>query len=67
MKCPLCNTEMVIRSSKYVQNEGHLSVRQIYSCRNKNCSNFGKDVKTVYVPLDVTEDSAAPTEVEESE
>lgn len=67
MKCPLCNTEMVIASSKYVVNEGHLSIRQKFTCRNKNCANFGKTVKTIYTPLDVTTDSEAPTEVEESE
>ena len=65
MKCPLCNTEMRIVSTSYVQNEGKIFSKQIFTCRNKNCSNFGKEVKTVYAPLgNIAEDSNA--EVEEA-
>ena len=65
MKCPLCNTEMRIKSTDYVTNEGRIYARQILTCRNRNCNNFGKDVKTLYSPLgEVTEDSNV--EVEEA-
>lgn len=67
MNCPLCNTAMRIRVSDYVLNEGHLSARQVFTCRKKDCPNFGKDVKTVYIPLNVSQDSQAPTEGTESE
>lgn len=59
MKCPLCNVEMRIIKGGYVTNNGKLFSRQIYSCRNENCSNFGKTVKVVYNPLEVTEDNNA--------
>ena len=65
MKCPLCNTEMRIVSTGYVQNEGKIFRKQIFTCRNKKCANFGKDVKTIYAPLgDIVTDSNA--EVEEA-
>lgn len=67
MKCPLCNTEMIISASGYVVNQGQVSVKQTFSCRNKNCGNYGKAVKSIYIPLSVREDNEAPTEVEESE
>ncbi len=59
MKCPLCNTEMRIQSSEYVLNQGKLFAKQILVCRKKDCSNYNKEVKTVYVPLEVSEDSGA--------
>lgn len=59
MKCPLCNTEMRIRNSGYVSNGGKLFRRQELSCMNKDCANGGKTVKTIYIPLDVTEDTNA--------
>lgn len=66
MKCPLCNTEMRIRATEYVQNNGDIFTKQILTCRNKNCPNFDKDVDIVYSSLGtVTEDSNA--EVEEAE
>jgi len=66
MKCPLCNTEMRIKTSDYVMNNGVLSARMVLTCRNKECANFGKDVKTIYTPIPVTQDSEAPSEVAES-
>jgi hypothetical protein len=59
MKCPLCNTEMRIRSTKYVVNDGKLFTRQILTCRKKDCPNFGKDVKTIYNSLPVSQDNEA--------
>lgn len=66
MKCPLCNIECVISEGKLVVNNGVVSMRHKFMCRNKNCSNFNKVVATVYDPLTVTEDNEAPSEVEES-
>mgnify|MGYP003327341823 CR=1 FL=1 len=59
MKCPLCNTEMRIKSSEYVKNKGELFNRMVFTCRNKKCKNYQKDVKTTYTPLKVVEDSNA--------
>ena len=65
MKCPLCNTEMRIVRTNFVQNEGKLFRKQVLTCRNKKCANYQKDVKTVYTPLgNIAEDSNA--EVEEA-
>lgn len=50
---------MRIRSSDYVLNDGKLYAKQIFTCRKKGCPNFDKDVKTVYVPLQVSEDTEA--------
>lgn len=66
MKCPLCSTEMRIKSSSYVTKEGAIFIKQIMTCRKKDCPNFGKDVKAVYSALgNIVEDSEA--EVEEAE
>ena len=65
MICPLCNTEMRIRSSDYVLNDGKLFAKQIFTCRKKDCPNFDKDVKTVYVPLQVSEDTEAKSTEEQ--
>ena len=59
MKCPLCNTEMRIKSTDYVMNDGKLFLKQTFTCRNKNCSYHGKDVKSVYTPLVVSQDNEA--------
>lgn len=59
MQCPLCNTEMRIMATDYVMNNGNLFTRQILTCRNKNCNNFGKEVKTIYLPMQITEDPNA--------
>ena len=59
MKCPLCNTEMRIKSSGYVLNDGKLFTKQVLTCRKKDCPNYEKDVKIIYNPLPVTEDSNA--------
>ena len=65
MKCPLCNVEMRIVKSGYVTNGNKLFTRQTFSCRNKECPNYGKDVKTVYNALKVTEDDNAEVPSEE--
>ena len=50
---------MRIKTSDYVLNDGKLFARQIFTCRKKDCPNFGKDVKIVYAPLNVSEDTEA--------
>ena len=59
MKCPLCNTEMRIKVSDYVLNNGKLYNKMVLTCRKKDCPNYGKDVKTIYNALDVSEDPEA--------
>lgn len=61
MKCPLCNIEMIIQRA-YVSVEGDESpdtetkvhTVQEMSCRNKQCSNYGKIVDTVKTQLDLS-------------
>lgn len=58
---------MRIKSSSYVQRNGAIYIKQILTCRKKDCPNFGKNVTSEYSPLgNVVEDSEAP-EVEASE
>lgn len=59
MKCPLCKTEMRIKSNDYVLNEGKLFSKMVYTCRKKDCPNFGMEVATEYIPLNVSEDPDA--------
>ncbi len=33
--------------------------KMVFTCRNKKCTNYQKDVKTTYTPLKVVEDSNA--------
>ena len=56
---------MRIVKSGYVTNGNKLFNRQTFSCRNKECPNYGKDVKTVYNALKVTEDDNAEVPSEE--
>jgi hypothetical protein len=50
---------MRMKNSDYVLNEGKLFNKMVLTCRKKDCPNFGKDVKTIYSPLDVREDPEA--------
>ena len=59
MVCPLCNTEMRIKATDYVMNDGKLFIKQTFTCRNKTCPNHGKDVKSIYTPLVVSQDNDA--------
>ena len=59
MKCPSCNTEMRIKATDYVMNDGKLFTRQMFTCRNKTCPNHDKDVKAVYTPMVVSQDNEA--------
>ena len=42
MLCPLCSIEARISKSAYVIRDNKLYIRFEYSCRNKECSNYGK-------------------------
>ena len=59
MLCPLCKTEMRIKSNDYVLNDGKLFSKMVYTCRNKKCANYDTEVATEYIPLNVTEDPDA--------
>lgn len=63
MLCPLCKVEMAISSSRYkVENdssaeaETKLYMVQEFSCRNPQCSNFGKVVDTRKNPLQLSKE-----------
>lgn len=57
MKCPKCNTEMSIQSNKLVRRkDGSIAYKMILTCRNKNCSNHGEVVQTLYDPVELSED-----------
>lgn len=54
MKCPICDVEMAISSSRYhvegdtrADSKTILYHEQDMSCRNKNCKNYKKVVETV--------------------
>lgn len=49
MRCPLCNTEAVITKQRMVfkASETKLYRNLVYSCRNKNCNSFEKEIGEV--------------------
>lgn len=51
MKCPICNLEAHITSSKLVMDGDKLFRRQIIKCRNESCPNFGKEIARKDNPL----------------
>jgi hypothetical protein len=52
MQCPLCHTEMKIRSNKLVEKtDGTLAYRMDFECRSKECPNYGKLVDSQYDPV----------------
>ena len=58
MKCPLCNTEALVKASKYVvegdnseSTETKLFIEHYMYCHNKNCGNYLKEVGTVKNPI----------------
>lgn len=59
MLCPKCMVEMRVDESGYVQNEGTVYLKQTFTCRNKNCKNYGKEVESIYMPLEITDDPDA--------
>ena len=63
MKCPRCNIEGGIISSKYVtvnddtaEKNTELYIEQQIACRNPNCADFGKVIKVVRNPLQLSKD-----------
>ena len=51
MKCPKCNIEAAISGTRYVatgdnspDEETKLFIEQRFSCRNRQCANFGKEI-----------------------
>ena len=57
MLCPLCQTEMKIRSNKLVEKkDGSLAYRMDFECRSKDCPNYGKVVESTYDPVTPTPD-----------
>lgn len=50
MKCPKCDIEARITSSKNVMKGGQLFRRIEYSCRNKNCPDYDKVIATEDIP-----------------
>lgn len=53
MKCPLCNTEARITSSKNVVKDNKLFRRVVYTCQNKKCDYLNKEIKTEDIELKV--------------
>ncbi len=61
MVCPLCKTEARISSSTNVLKGGKLYRRMHFVCRNKQCSNYNKEVgiEEVEIPLVIESDEEA--------
>lgn len=63
MKCPKCNTEAKIVKTQYVaENDDSpdiptkLYIEQLFACRNPQCVDFEKVIKTVRNPLSLEKD-----------
>lgn len=54
MKCPSCNTEMIIVKSGYVIADGKLYRETTRKCRNKNCPQYRKEGATERSELPAT-------------
>lgn len=54
MKCPLCDTEMIISGSGYVTRGGKFYRKISLACRNRNCGSYKKTVKEELTELSVT-------------
>ncbi len=57
MKCPVCNTEMVIAKTGFVISGGKLFREMRMACRNKKCGRYQKETDPVRneVPATVEE------------
>ena len=51
--CPLCNTVLVIKGSKYVHRDGKFYMVQEMTCRNPKCDNLGQIVEKIEHELPV--------------
>ena len=60
MKCPKCNVEMSIKTSKNILDVSgdnpRLFRKSILTCRNKQCTNYGTDVESVKNELQLSKD-----------
>ena len=56
MKCPKCDCEAVISANRtiFVQEEGKLYREMTFTCRNRKCPDYEKEVDTIRDELDVT-------------
>lgn len=54
MKCPLCKTEAKIQTSINVIKGDKLYRRMVFVCRDKNCSNYDKEVGRDEIELEAT-------------
>lgn len=55
MECPVCRTEMRIARAYYTTADGQFKKVLVYSCRNKTCSEYGKEIKEDH-PITLQED-----------
>ena len=56
---------MRLKNEGLVENEGKIFLKQTLICRGpKTCPNYGKIVKTIYIPKSVTEDPEAKESAE---
>lgn len=68
MKCPKCNIEAAISKTRRVvegdnspDEETKLYIEQRFSCRNRQCPDFGREIGRIRNPLSLEKD-----EVEEA-
>jgi len=57
MLCPVCNIEAVISKTSYgyhLKEDGTVDMFMLikYSCRNRSCKNFQKEIGEERIPLD---------------
>jgi len=52
MICPSCKLDMIIASSKTVEEDNKKYLIQDFKCRNRNCSNYNKVVKQSKTEID---------------
>ena len=63
MLCPKCNIEAAIRDTRYVaenddtpEKETKLFIKQSVYCRNPNCADYGKIVRTIKHQISLEKD-----------
>ena len=52
MICPSCKLDMIIASSKTVEEDNKKYLIQDFKCRNRNCSNYNKVVEQTKTEID---------------
>ena len=58
MQCPKCGVEMRISNFRYV---GSDRLEQDFTCRSKQCSNYGVVVDTIVNDIDIMPVEEIPT------